>query len=470
MRLYNTLTKRKDEFEPADPGELRMYVCGPTVYDYIHVGNARPFVFFDTARRYFERKGWRVRFVQNFTDVDDKIIKRAAESGTDAKSVADRFIAEFRRDAAGLNLLPAAKNPRVTDEIPEIIAMIGTLLAKGFAYETDGTVYFDTASFPEYGKLSGKNLDALRDGARVAVEEQKRRATDFVLWKPAKPGEPSWPSPWGGGRPGWHIECSVMAKKYLGDTLDIHAGGEDLIFPHHENETAQSECANGAPFARYWLHNGMVMVDGKKMSKSEGNFRTAREIAGEYGYDTLRFFILTAHYRAPLNFGAEQLAAAKAGLRKLRGVAAELTLAASGQARPLSAADSEALDALRLAADRFGAAMDDDLNTANAVAAVFEYAQLARASCLSARPQSAALAEEALAGLSRLMDVLGVAPTVEPDAETARRIAELTALRDAARNARDYAASDALRSELTALGCVIKDTREGTRWIYAGRA
>ena len=304
MKLYNTLTRKKEEFVPIEEGKVKMYVCGPTVYNYIHIGNARPYVVFDTVRRYFEYKGYEVTYIQNFTDVDDKIINKANEEHSSMEAVSNRFIEEAFHDADGLNVKRASHHPRVTQEMDNIISMIQTLIDKGFAYENEGTVYFNTKKFPEYGKLSKKNLDELIAGAseRVTLDEAKINSTDFVLWKPYKPGEPKWQSPWGEGRPGWHIECSVMAKRYLGDTIDIHAGGEDLIFPHHENEIAQSECANGAQFANYWLHNGFITVDNEKMSKSLGNFFTVREIAAEFPYDVIRFFILNGHYRMPLNF------------------------------------------------------------------------------------------------------------------------------------------------------------------------
>ena len=302
MKLYNTLTRKKEEFVPLEEGKVKMYVCGPTVYDYIHIGNARPYVIFDTIRRYMEYKGYEVKYVQNFTDVDDKIINKAIKEGVESTVISERYIAEAKKDAEGLNVEPATYNPKVTEEMPEIIEMIKTLIEKGHAYEVNGSVFYDTKSFPDYGKLSGKNIDDLEAGARIEVDTTKKSPMDFVLWKPKKPGEPAWQSPWGEGRPGWHIECSVMAKKYLGDTIDIHAGGEDLIFPHHENEIAQSEAANGVQFAKYWLHNGFINVDNKKMSKSLGNFFTLRDIVETIPYDVVRFFILNGHYRSPINF------------------------------------------------------------------------------------------------------------------------------------------------------------------------
>lgn len=470
MKLYNTLTRRKEDFEPITPGIVNMYVCGPTVYDYIHIGNARPFVIFDTVRRYLEYKGFKVNFVRNFTDVDDKIIKRGNDIGEDAKSVADRFIREFYVDAQGLCLAPAMVSPRVTEEMPEIIDMIGTLIEKGFAYEINGTVYFDTAKFPEYGKLSGKKIDELLSGARVAVEEQKRLPTDFVLWKPAKEGEPAWSSPWGMGRPGWHIECSVMAKKYLGDTLDIHAGGEDLIFPHHENEIAQSECANGKIFAKYWLHNGMILINEKKMAKSEGNFFTVREIAEKYHYDVIRFFILSGNYRMPLNFSADQLNAAAIGLKRVRVAVAELTLIAENSAqKPLTQNEKMLADKADDIRRAFESAMDDDFSTANAITAILDYTAFVNANVITKRPQSPALAALLLQGLKSLSDVLGIKASVEPDDETLQGIMDIVKKREAAREAKDYAESDLLREKLIERGCIVKDTREGMKWLFTGR-
>ena len=318
MKLYNTLTRKKEEFVPLEEGKVKMYVCGPTVYDYIHIGNARPYVIFDTIRRYMEYKGYEVKYVQNFTDVDDKIINKAIKEGVESTVISERYIAEAKKDAEGLNVEPATYNPKVTEEMPEIIEMIKTLIEKGHAYEVNGSVFYDTKSFPDYGKLSGKNIDDLEAGARIEVDTTKKSPMDFVLWKPKKPGEPAWQSPWGEGRPGWHIECSVMAKKYLGDTIDIHAGGEDLIFPHHENEIAQSEAANGVQFAKYWLHNGFINVDNKKISKSLGNFFTLRDIVETIPYDVVRFFILNGHYRSPINFSRELMEAAGNGLDRIK--------------------------------------------------------------------------------------------------------------------------------------------------------
>ena len=318
MKIYNTLTRKKEEFVPINPGEVRMYVCGPTVYNYIHIGNARPYIIFDTVRRYFEYKGYKVNYVQNFTDVDDKIIKKANEENKTTTEIVEKYIAETLKDADGLNIKRATVHPRVTEEMSEIIALIEILIEKGFAYEINGTVYFNTQAYKAYGKLSKKNQDELEAGARIEVDEDKKHPMDFVLWKPKKEGEPYWESPWGQGRPGWHIECSAMAKKYLGDTIDIHAGGEDLIFPHHENEIAQSEAATGKNFAKYWMHNGFINVDNKKMSKSKGNFFTLREVAQEFPYEVIRFFMLSAHYRSPINFSRELMQSAQSGLERIK--------------------------------------------------------------------------------------------------------------------------------------------------------
>jgi cysteinyl-tRNA synthetase len=471
MRLFNTLNRRKEDFLPLEDGRVRMYVCGPTVYDFIHIGNARPFVIFDTVRRYLEYKGFHVTFVQNFTDIDDKIIKRGAEEGISADEVANKYIAEFYEDADGLNILRASANPRVTAEMPAIIEMIGTLVDKGFAYTGRAGVYFETAKLPGYGKLSGKDPGDLLAGARVAVEDEKRGPADFVLWKPAKPGEPGWDSPWGRGRPGWHIECSVMAKKYLGDSIDIHAGGEDLIFPHHENEIAQSESANGCVFARYWLHNGMITIGGGKMSKSENNFLTVREIAGKYHYDTIRFFILSGHYRMPLSFGEEPLRAAASALVRIRSCAAELAFiadsSAPGEMTPDEARLAERADEFRRA---FEDSMDDDFNTANAVTAVFELVSFANANCVRRRGASAAFARALSGMIAGLCGVLGIRETAALDERREKRVKEMLDARARARAASDWALSDGIRDELTEMGVMIKDTRDGVRWAYTGIA
>ena len=381
MKLYNTLTKKKEEFVPLEPGKVKMYVCGPTVYNFIHIGNARPMIVFDTARRYMEHKGYEVNYVSNFTDVDDKIIAKANEEGVSSKEVSERYIKECQKDMAGMNVKPATTHPKATEEIGGMVEMISTLMEKGYAYNVNGTVYFRTRKFSEYGKLSHKNLDDLRSGGRsllVTGEDQKEDPLDFVLWKPKKEGEPSWPSPWSDGRPGWHIECSVMSKKYLGEEIDIHAGGEDLIFPHHENEIAQSECCNGVPFARYWLHNAFLNIDNRKMSKSLGNFFTVREIGEKYDLQVLRLFMLSAHYRSPLNFSAELMEASRNSLERIQNAVGNLNhLLANASAEELTEEEKELVSQLSSYEEKFDAAMDDDLNTADALAAIFELVRFA---------------------------------------------------------------------------------------------
>lgn len=376
MKVYNTLTKKKEEFVPLVPGKVSMYVCGPTVYNFIHIGNARPMIVFDTVRRYMEHKGYEVNYVSNFTDVDDKIIAKAIEEGVSAQEISERYIAECKKDMAAMNVLPATTHPLATMEIGGMIEMISTLIEKGFAYDVNGTVYFRTRKFDEYGKLSHKNLDDLRAGNRsllVSGEDQKEDPLDFVLWKPKKEGEPAWESPWSAGRPGWHIECSVMSKKYLGEEIDIHAGGEDLVFPHHENEIAQSECCNGKDFAKYWLHNAFLNIDNRKMSKSLGNFFTVREIGEKYDLQVLRFFMLSAHYRSPLNFSADLMEASKTSLERIITAVDNLKfLVGNAEDKELSLEEKESLTQAAAFETKFDEAMDDDFNTADAISAIFE--------------------------------------------------------------------------------------------------
>lgn len=462
MQIYNTLSKRKEEFKTLEPGKVRMYVCGPTVYNFIHIGNARPMIVFDTVRRYMEYKGYDVNYVSNFTDVDDKIIKKAIEEGIDANEVAERYIAECKTDMAGMNVKPATTHPRATQEISGMIEMIQTLIDKGHAYEKNGTVYFRTASFKEYGKLSHKNLDDLQSGFRdlkVSGEDEKESPLDFVLWKPKKDGEPYWESPWSDGRPGWHIECSVMSKRYLGDQIDIHAGGEDLIFPHHENEIAQSEACNGKEFSRYWMHNAFLNIDNKKMSKSLGNFFTVREISEKYDLQVLRFFMLSAHYRSPLNFSAELMDSAKNGLDRI--ITCALSLKAKAKDGDAAAADGAVKAEIKKYADKFEAAMDDDFNTADAISAVFElvkYINTNRDAELAAADYAAMYDE-----LKTLCDVLGI--IIEKKEELLD--ADIEALieeRTNARKARDFARADEIRKELLDKGIVLEDTRQGVTW------
>ena len=470
MKLYNTLTRQREDITPLQPGKIGMYVCGPTVYNLIHLGNARPLVVFDTVRRYLLYKGLDVNYVSNFTDVDDKIIKAANAEGVEASVISERYIAEFRKDAEALNVLSATHHPKVTEEMDGIISMIEVLAEKGAAYALDGTVYFAASAVENYGKLSKKNVDELEAGARVEYDSNKRHTTDFVLWKPAKAGEPFWPSPWGNGRPGWHIECSVMAKKYLGETFDIHAGGEDLIFPHHENEIAQSEAANGKPFARYWLHNGMINVDHQKMSKSKGNFFLLREIAEKFGYDVVRFYILSVHYRSPVNFSDELLQAAANGFERIRNCARVLDeKLAAAKTDALTAGENETLTAADAYRAQLEDAMEDDFNTANAVTAIFDLVKFIN---LNSNTESSKVL---LAGLKALLlklcDVLGLWLGDAEDAENGVDVAAVEALlaeRAAARAAKNWAESDRIRDELAAMNVVVKDTPEGAAWHVKG--
>ena len=468
MKVFNTLTKKKEEFVPLEEGKVRMYVCGPTVYNYIHIGNARPMIVFDTVRRYFEYKGYDVNYVSNFTDVDDKIIKKAIEEQVSAQEISQRYIAECKKDMAGMNVKPATKHPLATEEICGMVEMISELIDKGYAYEKNGTVYFSTRKFKDYGKLSHKNLDDLRSGGRsllVSGEDEKEDPLDFVLWKPKKEGEPFWKSPWSDGRPGWHIECSVMSRKYLGEQIDIHAGGEDLIFPHHENEIAQSEAANGKEFARYWMHNAFLNIDNRKMSKSLGNFRTVREISEQYDLQVLRFFMLSAHYRSPLNFSAELMEASKNGLERILNATDNLKhLIASVAAEEMSAEEKEAFSKTDAYVEEFEKAMDDDFNTADAIAAIFELVKYANTTA------TAESSKEYLRGLLdrivKLGDVLGLILDKKEellDADIEKLIEE----RQAARKAKDFARADAIRDELLEKGIILKDTREGVQWKKA---
>ena len=465
MKLYNTLTKQKEEFVPVHEGKVGMYVCGPTVYNYIHIGNARPMIVFDTVRRYFEYKGYDVNYVSNFTDVDDKIIKKANEEGVPASEISERFIAECKKDMEGLNIEPATHNPKATEEIDGMIAMISTLIEKGYAYEKNGTVYFRTRKFKNYGQLSKKNLDDMRAGIRIAVSDEKEDAMDFVLWKPKKEGEPAWVSPWGEGRPGWHIECSEMSKKYIGDTIDIHAGGEDLVFPHHENEIAQSEACNDEKFANYWMHNAFLNIDNRKMSKSLGNFRTVREISEQYDLQVLRFFMLNAHYRSPLNFSADLMEAAKNALERITDAAANLKdRKAAAQTETATDAEKELLAQAQEFVKKFEEAMDDDFNTADALAAIFELVKFANTNVSEA--SSAEFAGALLDTMVKLCDVLGL-KAVKTEEILDKEIEDLIAERQEARKAKNFARADEIRDELLAKGIILKDTREGVKWKRA---
>ena len=445
-----------------------MYVCGPTVYNFIHIGNARPMIVFDTARRYMEYKGYQVNFVSNFTDVDDKIIAKANEEGVTAEEISTRYIAECKKDMEGMNVKPATTHPLATQEIGGMIAMIQTLIDKDYAYNVDGTVYFRTRKFKEYGKLSHKNLDDLRSGGRsllVTGEESKEDPLDFVLWKPKKEGEPFWKSPWGEGRPGWHIECSEMAKKYLGEEIDIHAGGEDLIFPHHENEIAQSECCNGKPFARYWLHNAFLNIDNRKMSKSLGNFFTVREISEKYDLQVLRFFMLNAHYRSPLNFSAEIMESAKNSLERILTAADRLKeLADKAEGTGLNGREKELLEQIKEYRNKFEAAMDDDLNTADAIAAVFELVKFANTEC--GEENSKEYLQTVREEIVSLCDILGLKAERREEVLD-EEIEALIEKRQEARKARNFKLADEIRDQLLAQGIILEDTREGVKWKRA---
>ena len=445
-----------------------MYVCGPTVYNFIHIGNARPMIVFDTVRRYFEYKGYDVNYVSNFTDVDDKIIKKAIEEGVTADEISKRYIAECKKDMDGMNIKPATKNPLATEEICGMVDMIQTLIDKGFAYEKNGTVYYSTRKFKDYGKLSHKNLDDLRSGERsllVSGEDEKEDPLDFVLWKPKKEGEPAWESPWSEGRPGWHIECSEMSKKYLGEQIDIHAGGEDLVFPHHENEIAQSEAANGKEFAKYWMHNAFLNIDNRKMSKSLGNFRTVREISEQYDLQVLRFFMLNAHYRSPLNFSADLMEAAKNALERITDAAANLKdRKAAAQTETATDAEKELLAQAQEFVKKFEEAMDDDFNTADALAAIFELVKFANTNVSEA--SSAEFAGALLDTMVKLCDVLGL-KAVKTEEILDKEIEDLIAERQEARKAKNFARADEIRDELLAKGIILKDTREGVKWKRA---
>lgn len=469
MKIYNTLSKRKEEFVPVEPGKVKMYVCGPTVYNFIHIGNARPMIVFDTVRRYFEYKGYDVNYVSNFTDVDDKIIKKAIEEGVDADTISKRYIEECKKDMAAMNVKPATKHPLATEEICGMLDMIRTLIDKGFAYEAaDGTVYYRVRNFKGYGKLSHKNLDDLQSGFReikVTGEEGKEDPNDFVLWKPKKEGEPYWESPWCQGRPGWHIECSVMAKRYLGEEIDIHAGGEDLIFPHHENEIAQSEAANGKTFAKYWMHNGFLNIDNKKMSKSLGNFFTVREISEKYDLQVLRFFMLSAHYRSPLNFSAELMEASKNGLERIL-TGMDKLREAEGKAREgaMTAEEAENKKKAEELVAKFEAAMDDDFNTADAVSAIFELVKLSNSTVSgeSTKEYVVWFKDE----IQKLCDVMGLLTERKKEILDSE-IEDMIAQRQAARKAKNFALADEIRGKLLDMGIILEDTREGVKWKRA---
>ncbi len=460
MRIFNTMTRQKEEFIPNNPDEVKIYACGPTVYNYIHIGNARPLCVFDVLRRYLEYRGYNVKFVQNFTDVDDKIIKRANEEGITFEEVSKKYIEEFWTDANGLNFKKASVHPKATENIDEIINIIKTLEEKGYAYAVDGDVYFRTLKFKEYGKLSHQPIEDLQSGARIAIGEKKENPLDFALWKAAKEGEPYWESPWGKGRPGWHIECSAMNKRFLGDTIDIHCGGQDLIFPHHENEIAQSECANGCTFAKYWMHNGYINVDNVKMSKSLGNFKTVREIANVYGYEVIRYFLISSHYRSPINYSLEIIEQCKSALERLYTCRESLDFALKN-AKDIPD-DEELIKKLNSHREQFITAMDDDLNTADGVAAVFELVKDINTSILD-KEVSKNVCQTAAAVFDELCDVLGILYNRKNN-DVDSDIEALIEERQQARANKDWATADRIRDELKAKGIILKDTPQGVTW------
>lgn len=469
MQIYNTLTKCKQEFVPIEEGKVRMYVCGPTVYNFIHIGNARPMIVFDTVRRYLTYKGYEVNYVSNFTDVDDKIIKAALEEGVEPSVISERYIEECKKDMAALNVMPATTHPKATEEIQGMLDMIKVLIEKGHAYVAkDGTVYFRTRSFKEYGKLSHKNLDEMQSGNRsllVTGEDQKEDPLDFVLWKPKKEGEISWCSPWCDGRPGWHIECSVMSKKYLGEEIDIHAGGEDLVFPHHENEIAQSEAANGKTFAKYWMHNAFLNIDNKKMSKSLGNFFTVRDIQEKYDLQVLRFFMLSAHYRSQLNFSAELMEAAKNSLDRIFNCADSLKFKASSASGNLTDDEKKNIENSKQFVAKFEEAMEDDFNTADAISAIFELVKFINVNVNN--ESSEEYIDSLYETLKKLTDILGIIlerTAAKEDADDVAEIESLIAERTAAKKEKNFAKADEIRAKLLEMGIILEDTREGVKW------
>lgn len=462
MKVYNTLTRKKEELVPITPGEIKIYACGPTVYNYIHIGNARPLCIFDILRRYLEYRGYNVKFVQNFTDIDDKIIRRANEEHVDFSEISERYIKEFWTDADGLNVRHATINPKATENIDAIIQIISTLIEKGYAYEAQGDVYFSTEKFKDYGKLSHQPLEDLEAGARIMVGEVKREPMDFAVWKAAKPGEPAWDSPWGKGRPGWHIECSAMNWRYLGDTIDIHCGGQDLIFPHHENEIAQSECFTGKPFAHYWMHNGYINVDNVKMSKSLGNFFTVRDVAEKYGYEPIRYLLISAQYRSPINYSTDIIEQCIAALNRLYTCRDSLDFELKNAADAEHDGDKAIIDGFDKYREQFIAAMDDDLNTADAIASIFELVRDINTNVVGKTP-SKALVEGAIAMFDELTGVLGLVynrktETLDSDVEA------LIEARTNARKEKNWAEADRIRDQLKEMGIVLEDTAQGVKW------
>lgn len=465
MKLFNTLTKQKEEFVPLEKGHVKMYSCGPTVYNFFHIGNARPFIIFDTLRRYLEYRGYKVTFVQNFTDIDDKMINRANNDGITVKELAEKFIAEYFTDAGGLGIKEATVHPKATESIGDIVSLIRNLEEKGFAYVVEGDVYFDTRSFADYGKLSHQKLDDLESGARIDVDGRKRDPMDFALWKAQKPGEPAWDSPWGKGRPGWHIECSAMAQRYLGDTIDIHSGGQDLIFPHHENEIAQSEAATGKPFARYWIHNGFININNEKMSKS-GNFFTVRDIVKQYDYEVIRFFMLSAHYRNPINFSNDLMEQSKNGLERMYNCLENLRYQETNAQEKdfLNPSEAELKDRLQELKAKFIEAMEDDLNTADAIAAMFEMIKEINTGITAVSGTSREIITFALSLIKELGGVLGILQK-EKDSGTDAEVEELVAQRQQARKDRNWKLADEIRDRLKERGITLEDTPQGVKIV-----
>ncbi len=466
MRIFNTLSREKEELVPLTPGEFKIYACGPTVYNFIHIGNARPLCVFDVMRRYLEYKGNKVNFVQNFTDIDDKIIRRANEEGVSFKDISEKYIEEFWVDAKGMNIREATTHPKATENIGEIIDIVSTLIEKGYAYEANGDVYFSTKKFSEYGKLSHQPLEDLEAGARINVGEVKREPMDFALWKNAKPGEPYWESPWGQGRPGWHIECSAMVRRYLGYTIDIHCGGQDLIFPHHENEIAQSECCNGSPFAKYWMHNGFITVDKVKMSKSLGNFFTVRDVAQQYGYEPIRYLMISCQYRSPINYSFDAIEQCRASLERLYTCRNNMDFALKNAVEAAGEKDADIIAAIDSKKDKFIEAMEDDLNTGEALGAVFELVREINSS-VNDGVQSKALVEYAIKVFDELMNVLGLLYNRNTEKSLDDEIEALIQARNDARKNKNWAEADRIRDELKAQGIVLEDTPQGVKWHRA---
>lgn len=469
IRLYNTMTRSKEEFKPIVPGKVKIYGCGPTVYNFIHIGNARPICVFDTMRRYMEYKGFEVTYVQNFTDIDDKIIKKAIEEKSDYITVSKRYVEEYKKDAHGLNVMDASISPLATENIDSIVEIISTLMDKGYAYEVNGNVYFRTRKFNAYGKLSHQSLEDLEAGARISIGEQKEDPSDFALWKASKPGEPSWKVPWGEGRPGWHIECSAMARKYLGNTIDIHCGGQDLIFPHHENEIAQSECCNGVPFANYWIHNGYINVNNQKMSKSLNNFFTVRDVAERYGYEPIRYLMIASHYRTPINYSVDIIEQCKSALERLYTCRGNLEFSLSNITIEQDDSDIRMNSSLSKYKDRFIKAMDDDLNTADALSVIFDLVKDINTNIITSKDISKKVIKYALDLLNELTRVLGLLYNKNDDTTLNDKIKELIEKRTEARNNKDWVTADAIRDELKEMNVVLEDTKQGVKWSITSK-